>query len=100
MAKGYSQQEGIDYFETFSSVVKMVTVRTILTLALMHGCHLFQMDVNNAFLQGYLDEEVYMHIPQGFDTFGKNKVYKLHKSLYELKQASRQWNVKLSNALI
>ena len=102
VAKGYSQQDGLDYQETFSPVVKMVTVRTVLTLAASKGWDVQQMDVYNAFLQGDLVEEVYMQIPQGFSHLhaGDQPVCKLLKSLYGLKQASRQWNVKLTQALL
>ncbi|KAK4265426.1 hypothetical protein QN277_026481 [Acacia crassicarpa] len=89
VVKGYNQQEDIDYFKTFFPVVKMVTVRTILTLTAIHGWPLFQMEVNNTFLQGDLLEELSMRISQRFDNFGKNKVCKLNKSLYGLKQAFR-----------
>ena len=100
VAKGYTQQEGLDYQETFSPVVKMVTVRVVLSLAAMHGWSLHQMDVFNAFLQSDLVEEVYMVPPPGLLQQGESTVCKLKKSLYGLKKASRQWNLKLSEALI
>ena len=72
MAKGYSQQEGLDYTETFSPVAKMVTVRSVVALAASNGWFVFQMDVHNAFLQGDLLEEVYMQVPDGFATQGRS----------------------------
>lgn len=102
VAKGYSQAEGIDYQETFSPMVKMATVRSIIALAAAQKWNIFQMDVFNAFLQGDLLEEVYMELPKGFYNAEKDKhlVCKLMKSLYGLKQASRQWNAKLTEALL
>jgi len=99
VAKGYSQQEEIDYKETFSHVVKMVTVRTIVSLVTSRHWHIHQMDVFNAFLHSELDDEIYMQLPQGFVSEGE-KVCRLTKSLYGLKQALTQWNHKLTKALL
>ncbi|GJT12896.1 ribonuclease H-like domain-containing protein [Tanacetum coccineum] len=100
VAKGYNQREGIDYEETSSHVVKMVIVRCLIALFLKNNWHLYQLDVNNDFLYGDLNEEFYMELPPEYYDKNENKVSKLIKSLYGLKQAIRQWNEKFTTTLI
>lgn len=85
VAKGFNQEAGVDYHETFNPVVKPTTIRVVLSLALSKGWSLWQLDVKNVFLHGQLQEEVYMSQPSGFaDPKYPNYVCKLHKVLYGL----------------
>ncbi|XP_049936825.1 retrovirus-related Pol polyprotein from transposon RE2 isoform X2 [Nymphaea colorata] len=89
VAKGFSQKYGIDYLETFASVAKLKTVRVILALAVQKRWSMDQLDVKNAFLNGHLEEEVYMSMPPGYVQSGK--CCHLKKALYGLKQSPRAW---------
>jgi hypothetical protein len=95
VVKGFAQKKGIDFDEIFSPVVKMTSIRTILSLVVVEDLHLEQLDVKTTFLHGDLEEEIYMQQPQGYEVKGKeNLVCRLKKSLYGLKKAPRQWYLK------
>lgn len=98
VAKGYNQKFRTYYEEAFSPVVKMATIRCLIAVASNKNWPLWQLDVNNAFLYGELKEEVYMQPPPRY-TKAKDMVYKLRKSIYGLKQASKQWFAKLTQKL-
>lgn len=96
VAKGYTQVAGIDYKETFSPVVRYDTIRAVLALSVEENLHLSQLDVETAFLHGDLEEDIYMHQPEGYND-GSSRVCKLVKSLYGLKQSPRCWNKKFTD---
>ena len=92
MIKGFAQKKDVDFYEIFSHVVKITSIRTILSLVAIENLHLEQMDVKIAFLHGDLEEDVYMAQPKGYEQPGREQlVCKLNKALYGLKQGSRQW---------
>ena len=100
VAKGYNQEEGIDYDETYAPVARLEAIRLLLAYACSLDFQLYQMDVKSAFLNGYIQEEVYVDQPPGFeDIENPSHVYKLQKALYGLKQAPRAWYDILNNFL-
>ena len=89
--KGYKQKEGLDYFDTYSPVTRITSIQMVLAIAALRNLEIHQMDVKTTFLNGDLDEEIYMEQPEGFVApRQEKKVYKLVKSLYGLKQAPKQ----------
>ncbi|GKE59090.1 retrovirus-related pol polyprotein from transposon TNT 1-94 [Tanacetum coccineum] len=101
VAKGYKQEEGIDFEESFALVARLEAVRMFIAFAAHMNITIFQMDVKTDFLNGPLKEEVYVSQPEGFiDSEFPNHVYRLKKALYGLKQAPRAWYDKLSSFLI
>lgn len=101
VAKGFHQLDGVDYTETFSPVIKPGTIRLVLTVALVRGWPIRQLDVKNAFLHGFISENIYMEQPPGMiDSAHPSYVCKLQRALYGLKQAPRAWFDRLSVFLI
>nr|KAJ0192903.1 hypothetical protein LSAT_V11C800431030 [Lactuca sativa] len=99
--QGFRQKEDIDFFDTYAHVARISTIRLLLALAAIHNLVIHQMDVKTAFLNGDLDEEIYMKQPEGFVMLGnEHKVCKLKKSLYGLKQAPKQWHQKFDDVVL
>ena len=97
----FRQNPGIDYFDTYAPVARISTIRLLIAMAAIHNLVVHQMDVKTAFLNGELDEEVYMNQPEGFVVPGnEHKVCKLVKSLYGLKQAPKQWHQKFDEVIL
>ncbi|CAJ2640978.1 unnamed protein product [Trifolium pratense] len=91
VAKGFRQRENIDFFDTFSPVTRITSIRVLISIDAIYNLEVHQMDVKTAFLNGDLEEEIYMEQPEGFVVHGQEtKVCKLEKSLYGLKQAPKQ----------
>jgi hypothetical protein len=101
VAQGYSQVEGLDFWETFASVARLEAIRILLAFATSKGFKLYQMDVKSAFLNGVIQEEVYVRQPLGFESPKyPDRVYKLSRALYGLKQAPRAWYARIKTFLL
>lgn len=98
VVRSFKQEEGRDYDEKFSPMARFESIRVILALAASERMHKMQFDIKTAFLNGTLEEDIYMKQPQGFEN-GTGRVCKLQKSLYGLKQAARYWNNELVRTL-
>ncbi|WVZ75683.1 LOW QUALITY PROTEIN: hypothetical protein U9M48_023718, partial [Paspalum notatum var. saurae] len=101
VAQGFCQKEGIDYVQTFAPLARLEAIRILLSFVASKGFKLQQMDVKSAFLNGYIEEEVYVRQPPGFERAKLlDWVYKLRKALYGLKQAPRAWYARLKSFLL
>lgn len=100
VARGDRQVDGKYYKHTFSLVAKFTSVRSLVALAFSQNWRLHHLDINNAYLHGYLDQEVYMKPPAGHKEEQSGKVCRLKGSLYGLNQTSRQWNIELTKFLL
>ena len=99
--KGYKQTEGLDYFDTYSSITRINSIRMVLAIVALRNLEVHQMNMKIAFLNGDLKEEIYIEQPEGFFALGQEKkVRKLVKSLYGLKQALKQWHEKFDNVMM
>ncbi|KAL0302427.1 UNVERIFIED_CONTAM: Retrovirus-related Pol polyprotein from transposon RE1, partial [Sesamum angustifolium] len=95
VAKGYTQRPGVDFAETFSPVAMAKSIRILLARAAWYDYEIWQMDVKTAFLNGFIEDEIYMDQLEGFTIVGEEqKVCHLQRSIYGLKQASRSWNIR------
>lgn len=100
VAKGFKQSYGVQYFETYAPVAGITSIRLLLSIAVRNQCIIHQMDVKNAFINGHLQEEIYMQQPSGFVSAQyPNKVCKLNKAIYGLKQAAREWYTRIKSVL-
>ena len=101
VAQGFCQKEGIDYEETFAPVARLKAIRIFLVFAASKGFKVFQMDVKSTFLNGFIEEEVYVKQPPSFENPKfPNRVYELKKALYGLKHAPRAWYDRLKIFLL
>jgi hypothetical protein len=101
VAQGYSQVEGLDFGETFAPVARLEAIRILLAFAASKGFKLYQMDVKSSFLNGVIQEELYVRKPPGFKSPKyPDRVYKISKALYGVKQASRAWYARLKMFLL
>ena len=99
VAKGNRQKQGVDYDETFSPVAMLKSIRILIAIAAHYDYEIWQMDVKTVFLNGNLTEEVYMTQPEGFIFGSGNKVCKLQRSIYVLKQTSKSWNIRFDETI-
>jgi hypothetical protein len=99
VAKGFTQRPGFDYIETFAPTMRMACIRTVLALAAIEDLDLRSVDISHAYINGTLEEEIYMQQPDGFPFGEPGDVLRLVKSLYGLKQAGRVWFLELSRVL-
>jgi hypothetical protein len=100
VVRGFSQREGVDYEETFSPVTRYASIRVVISIASVMGWRIHQMDVKTTFLNGIIEEEVYIEKPQGFEVHGREShVCRLKKALYRLKQAPRAWYSRIDGYL-
>ena len=98
--KGFRQVQGVDYNEIFSTVAMLKSVRIMLAIAAFYDYEIWQMDVKTAFLNGFLEEELYMMQPEGFiNPKDANKVCNLQRSIYGLVQASQSWNKRFDSVI-
>jgi transposase InsO family protein/ribonuclease HI len=103
VVQGFTQVEGVDYFDTYAPVVNITTIRTLLACGAAHDWEMEQMDIDTAFLNAMVDEEIYVKMAPGYEQYAANGeplVYRLHRSLYGLKQAPRNWNHMLNDWLV
>ena len=101
VVEGYRQKEGLDYFDTYSPIIRITSIRMLTAIVVLHNLDIQQMDVKTAFLNGELNKEIYMKQPEGFIVKSQeHKVYKLVKFLCGLKQAPKQWHGKFDSVMI
>lgn len=98
--RGFQQQDRLDHSEIYAPVAKLPTLRILLAIACKYNLNISQMDVKNAFLNGEIEEEVYLKLPKGIEVTDNNKVLKLQKSLYGLKKSPKNWNDRFNNFMI